>query len=131
MAVPPKILGRYVAYKDSVLAHYNRLLEEHDLKSVRILIESLREMDKMHKEHIETNKSMICPPCADFATNLSLMPVHEYKHVSKVLDDIITFKKKAIDAHFTGINEETVKTIMETEEDIHNQLKSEKAKHHV
>ena len=108
MAVPPKILGRYVAYKDSVLAHYNRLLEEHDLKSVRILIESLREMDKMHKEHIETNKSMICPPCADFATNLSLMPVHEYKHVSKVLDDIITFKKKAIDAHFTGINEETV-----------------------
>ncbi len=127
----PEILERYVAYKKSVLSYYNRLLKEHDLKSVRILVEALKDMDSKHKRHIARNKPMICPPCADFSNNLALTPIDEYEGVSKVFEDILSFKERAIDEHFGGLTEDVVGLIKATEEDIHNQLRNDKIKYHV
>lgn len=127
----PQILEGYVAYKKSVLSYYNRLLKEHDLKSVRILVEALKDMDSKHKRHISSNKSMICPPCADFSSNLALTPIHEYPEVSRVFEEIISFKEKAIDEHLGELTEEVAKLIKATEADIHNQLRKDKMKYNV
>jgi hypothetical protein len=131
MDISPEVLERYIAYKKRVLSYYSTLLREHELTSIKVLIEALRGMDSLHTEHIISNKSMICPPCADFSTPLALTPLDEYKQVSRVFNDIISFKERAIEEHFADVKEEVVGLIKATEEDMHSQLKLQKVKYHL
>jgi hypothetical protein len=135
-ALPPHIMERYVAYKESVLTHYNRLLEEHSLPGVRILIEALIDMESNHKEDVVKSNSMICPVSVDFSDHLELTPIDELHHVSSVFDRIIELKEKMLEEHFSNIIEhdsakQHLEHIKSVEQDIHNQLKAEKSRYHI
>lgn len=127
----PDIMERYVAYKESVLAHYNLLLEKPDLKSSGILIEALRDMESRHKEDIKSSQSMACPVSVDFSTHLALTPLHELHKISELFENIISFKESAMEEHFSEIENEHINTLKGIENDIHNQMRVEKSRYHI
>ena len=117
-----------MAYKESVLAHYNLLLEKPDLKGVGILIEALRDMESQHKKDLKNSQSMICPASVDFSTPLALTPLHEMHRISEVFDNIISFREKTMAEHFSDMEHGQIKAI---ENDIHAQMRFSKNKYHI
>ena len=131
-SLSPEILERYVAYKQSVLGHYNHLLEQHNLISSTLLLNMLKEVEQAHKEGIIANGNFSCPADLDFSRMLALTPIDEFSELSQVFKEIIQLKETAMQEHFSDIEtRDEIRVLKAIEHDIHNKLIEEKSKYHI
>ena len=132
------IVENYLRYKDASLAYYNNILDENEVHSVALLIKTLKDLENKHKNEILTN-GKIGPSEVNFSDVLALTPTHELGSLSRIFEDIISFKESSSEPLFKqlgvhgryGSNEirGLIASIKKAESNLNTSLRIEKDKY--
>ena len=132
------ILENYLRYKDANLVYYNNLLDETEIHSVAVLIKTLKDLENKHKNEILIN-GKVEPSEVDFSDVLALTPTHELGSLSRIFEDIISFKESSSEPLFKqlgvhgryGSNEirGLIASIKKAENNLNTSLRIEKDKY--